>query len=254
MTTPMNSPQIDTSPTPLGEALALHRAGKHELAMQRYVAILERNPADTDALHYVAMIAIQQGQIAEGIRVIGRALEVGPPQARTLNLLGQAHLRLNQDGEALTAFSRAVACDATFVDAYGNRATLLAEMGRPEEALADFDRALALRPDNAEDICNRAGVLADLGRLDEALAGFDRAIVLMPQMAPAWFNRGNVLSRLGRMPEALRDYDQALSLVPDMAAAHVQRGRALVALGYTAEAQASFARAARFDPNLAAKR
>src|SRR5690348_10664135 len=127
----MNSPPTADKPqTPLEQALALHRAGDHERAMERYVAILQQNPGNTDALHYVAMIAIQQGQIAEGIRVIERALALGKPQARTLNLLGQAHLRLNQDNEALKAFTRAIEADTNFADAYGNRGALLAEMGK----------------------------------------------------------------------------------------------------------------------------
>ena len=154
------------------EALALHREGKHELAMQRYVAILQQNPANVDALYYVAMLALQQGQFAEGLKVIERAIELSPSQARLHNLKGQAHLRQNEDDDALRSFGRAIEVDPAFPDAYGNRGTLLSEMGRAAEAVADFDRALALRPNNPEDHCNRASALADLGGLDEALAGF----------------------------------------------------------------------------------
>jgi tetratricopeptide (TPR) repeat protein len=239
----------ETAPSPLEEALALHREGKHELAMQRYVAILQKNPGDIDALYYVAMIAIQQGQFGEGIRVIEHALTLGP-QARFYNLLGQAHLRLNQDREALESFGRAIESDPAFVDAYGNRAALLAEMGRLQEAVADFDRALQLRPANAEDLCNRAGVLADLGRFEEALDGFDRALALIPSLAPAYFNRAGVLMRLGRPREALRDYDESIRLHEAMAPAHVGRARALEALGRHAEAKASLDRAASLDPKL----
>ena len=83
----MNQPPSTDGPkAALAEALALHREGKHELAMQRYVSILQQNPNDTDALYYVAVLAIQENQLAEGIKVIGRALEVGPPQARLFNL------------------------------------------------------------------------------------------------------------------------------------------------------------------------
>ncbi len=143
----MNSPTAPTAPPqPLQEALALHRQGKHELAMQRYVAILQQNPGNVDALYYVAMIAIQQEQFAEGLKVIARALELSPSEARLHNLKGQVHLRQNADDEALNSFSRAIEADPAFVDAYGNRGTLLSEMGRAAEALSDFDRALALRP------------------------------------------------------------------------------------------------------------
>ena len=120
--------RMNTPPTATGkqqaiqEALALHREGKHELAMQRYVAILQQDPGNLDALYYVAVIALQQGQIEEGLKVLGRAIAAGPPQARLYNLKGQAHLRLNQDDDALASFGRAIETDPTFPDAFGNRA------------------------------------------------------------------------------------------------------------------------------------
>lgn len=250
--TASSAPEAPADPLqedPLQAALALHRQGKHDLAMQRYVAILQGNPNNIDALYYVAVLAIQEGQIDEGIKVIGRALDVGPPQARFHNLMGQAYLRGNKDGEALQAFSRAIEADAGFADAYGNRGTLLAEMKRLPEALADFDRALALRPDNPTDLCNRAGVLSNLGRLDEAIAGFDRALMLMPQLAPAFYNRAEVKMRLGRFADALADCDRAIALYPNMAGAHSNRGLTLKAMGRLEEARSSIERALTIDPN-----
>jgi tetratricopeptide (TPR) repeat protein len=247
----MNSPPAPTAPPqPLQEALALHREGKHELAMQRYVAILQQNPGNVDALYYVAMIAIQQEQFGEGLKVIARAIELSPSQARLHNLKGQAHLRQNQDDDALKSFGRAIDVDPAFADAYGNRGTLLSEMGRAAEALADFDRALTLRPNNAEDHCNRASALADLGRIDAALEGFSRAIALMPAMTPAYFNRAEVLMRLGRPAEALRDCDRAIELYPELAGAHCHRGVALKTLGRLDEARKSLDQALTLDPNL----
>jgi tetratricopeptide (TPR) repeat protein len=250
MTTPPVASATGSKQQAIQEALALHREGKHELAMQRYVAILQQDPGNLDALYYVAMIALQQGQIEEGLKVIGRAIVAGPPQARLHNLKGQAHLRLNQDDDALKSFGRAIEIDPAFPDAYGNRATLLSEMGRAAQAIADYDRALELRPANAEDHCNRASAMADLGRLDEALAGFARAISLVPAMAPAYFNRADVLLRIGRPVDALRDCDQAIKLYPELAGAHCTRGLALKALGRLDEARASLDQALKLDPNL----
>src|SRR3954469_5578802 len=111
---------MNTSPAAGGkqqaiqEALALHREGKHELAMQRYVAILQQDPGNLDALYYVAVLALQEGQIAEGLKVIQRAIDVGPPQARLHNLKGQAHLRLNEDERAFDSFNRAIETDPAF--------------------------------------------------------------------------------------------------------------------------------------------
>jgi len=231
------------------EAQELERAGEVDLAMQRYVGILESDPKNVDVLYEVARIALRSRQFAEGIKVIERALEVGEPQARLYNLMGHAHLRLNQDEEALAAFERAIACDPNFADAYGNSANVLADMGRREEAVAAFDRALAVRPNNAEDICNRASVLADLGRMDEALTGYERALMLMPQLAPAHYNRADILRHFGRLAEALISYDRAIALAPKMAMAHSNRAVTLKALGRLDDARASVERALALDPN-----
>jgi tetratricopeptide (TPR) repeat protein len=233
MKRPMNSqPATESSQTALQEALALYREGKHELAMKGYVAVLQQNPGNIDALYYIAVLVIQQGQIAEGLKVLQRAIDLAPPEARLHNLKGQAHLRQNERDNALKSFSRAIEIDPAFPDAYGNRATLLSEMGRPEEAIPDFDRALALRSNNGEDHCNRASAMADLGRFDEALADYSRAVALMPGRAPAYFNRADVLLRIGRPVDALRDCDQAIKLYPELAGAHCSRGLALKRLSF----------------------
>ena len=126
----MNSPPAADSPQQaLQDALALHRSGQHELAMKGYVAILQRNPGNVDALYYVAMLALQQGQLGEGLKVIARALDIAPRQARLHNLAGQAHLRLNHDDDALQSFGRAIEAEPAFADAYGNRGTLLVRDG-----------------------------------------------------------------------------------------------------------------------------
>jgi tetratricopeptide (TPR) repeat protein len=242
-------PGPEPAANPLQEALTLHRAGKHELAMQRYVAILQREPANTDVLYYVAVLAIQEGQLDEGIKVINRALAVGVPQARIYNLLGQAHLRQNRDADAVVAFGKAIETDPVFPDAYGNRGTLLAEMKRFPEALADLDTAVQLRPGNPTDLCNRAAVLLDLGRLDEALTGCDQALALMPNLAPALYNRAEIMSKLGRHAEALKNYDQAIAIFPNNPGSHSNRAAVLKQMGRFDEARAAVERALALDPN-----
>lgn len=242
-------PDVEPAADPLQEALALHRAGKHDLAMQRYVALLQKDPGNVDVLYYVAVVAIQEGQLAEGVKVIRRALDVGKPQARLYNLLGQVHLRQNQDEEALKAFGQAIETDPAFPDAHGNRGVLLAEMGRFAEALPDLERAIKLRPNNATDLCNHGGVLSDLGRLNEALVSLDRAIALMPRLAPALYNRAEVMAKLGRHAEALANYDQAIAIFPGNAGGHSNRAAVLKQMGRLEEARVSIEQALKIDPS-----
>ena len=89
------------------------------------------------------------------------------------NLLGQAHLRLNQDDEALASFdARDRDASPAFADAYGNRANAAVRDGpaRPRRLPTSTAR-WRLRPDNAGGpSATAASVLADLGRLERGAA------------------------------------------------------------------------------------
>ena len=130
-----------------------------------------------------------------------------------------------QTKEALESFRRRDrAATSNFADAYGNRANMLSELGRPAEALSSFDRALALNPNSATDWLNRGATLHGLGRADEAIASYDRAIAL-----DAEFLRGasstapTCCTTLGRFEEALAGYDRAIALAPNVARASCRR-------------------------------
>jgi tetratricopeptide (TPR) repeat protein len=219
--------------------------GNLRAAMEGYMKILTREPTNADALYYVAVVAAQEGQHAESIKLAQRALSFGPPQARLHNLLGQSHFRLGQVREALDQYNRAIALQPDFADAFGNRANVLSNLGRHEAALADYDRALALREKSPEDWSNRGAVLQDLDRNDEALESYERALALKPDFSGAHYNRGNILrdraqsedARAGAngasaghasFEAALAGYNKAISLNPQFAEAFV--GRAIVHL------------------------
>ena len=95
MTEPATAAQL------LQQGLFHHRQGDIAQAMERYTEVLRNDPQNADALYYVAVVAVQEGQYAEGIKLAERALAFGPQQARLHNLIGQTYLRLGQPQEAL---------------------------------------------------------------------------------------------------------------------------------------------------------
>ena len=144
-----------TSAQLLQQGLFHHRQGDLAQAMERYVEVLRNDPQNPDALYYVAVVACQEGQFRQGIELARRAIEVGPPQARLHNLLGQALYREGDRLEAIKNFDLAIALDANLAEAHGNRANILVDAGFADEALKSFDRALALNPTSATDWLNR---------------------------------------------------------------------------------------------------
>ena len=226
--------------TLLQEALTLHRSGNLAGAIERYERLLRDNPNHTDALFYLAMAAYSQGRAADAVRLARRAAEAGSENPRLHDLLGSALRATGARAGPLASFERAITLKDDFAVAHGNRANVLAELGRLDDAIVAFDRAVALDPNSADDWCNRGATLADLDRFDEALASTDRALALNPDFAGAHYNRGNTLRDLAQLADArgedagarfdaaLAAYAQALTLAPQFPDPHL--GYAIVQL------------------------
>jgi protein O-GlcNAc transferase len=235
----------------LQQGLFHHRQGQLDLAMQRYVDVLQGDPTNADALYYVAVVACEDGQYQQGVDLAKRAIEVGKPQARVHNLMGQAYDRLGQKLEAIKAYDAALALDPNFAAAHGNRASILAETGFPEEALKAYDRALALNANSGADWFNRGTLLHDMGRLQDAIDSYGHALALTPDLPEAHIANAAALMGLGRFDDALADMDRAIKLHPGLAVAHHGRAAALKGLGRDEESKASAARAAELDKAIA---
>jgi len=269
----------------LGDAVALHRAGRLADAERIYNQILAVDPEHCDCLHLVGVILRQRGKPAQAVAQIDlslaknpdnasawnnrgtalyelkrfeeaiasydRALAISPVFAFALSNRGAALYALKRFDEALTSYDDALAVQPNYLEALSNRGNALKELKRFDEALASFDRALSVQPDYAEAHLNRGLVLQELKRRDEALASYDRALAIRPDFVEALSNRGSVLNELKRFDEALASCDRALALQPQYAEAHANRANALQALRRFEEALASCDRAVAVRPDLA---
>jgi protein O-GlcNAc transferase len=169
----------------LQEGLALHRRGAVDEAAARYADVLRADPANADALYYLALISCQRGRFEEGAELARKSLAGDPKQARSHVILGRALHALGRHGDALASFDRAIAQAPELAPAHANRADVLSKIGRNAEALDSYDRALALAPDSVVDWMNRAVALVALNRHDEAVISFDRGFALDPDFAQA---------------------------------------------------------------------
>jgi protein O-GlcNAc transferase len=169
----------------LQEGLALHRRGAVDEAAARYTQVLRADPANADALYYLALISCQHGRFEEGAEFARKSLASDPNQARSHVILGRALHALGRNDDALSSFDRAIALAPELAPAHANRADVLSKIGRNAEALDSYDRALALAPDSVADWMNRAVALIALDRHDEAVISFDRGFALDPNFAQA---------------------------------------------------------------------
>src|SRR5690349_1949625 len=108
--------------------------------------VLKSHPKQTDALHLLAIIALESNNFADADRRFRAVLALSPNSPQALL----------------------------------NHSLALCELGRPEEALAQCDRALTLGGDAIRAHALRAAALRALKRGPEALASYDQAIARVP--------------------------------------------------------------------------
>ena len=116
--------------------------------------------------------------------------------------------------QALAAYNRSVALDATVAIVWANRGTLLLNMERYKEALECYERSLALRPDNAYVYCSRATVFNRTKRPEPALVSANRALKCNSIHRGALHNKAKALKALGRLDEAETCRARARELAP----------------------------------------
>ena len=78
----------------LSEAIACHQRGDVNQATRIYRCLLDEDPSNSDAFHLLGVAALQRGDLARAVEMIGRAIALNP---------GEAVFRRFQDYERLMA-------------------------------------------------------------------------------------------------------------------------------------------------------
>lgn len=208
-----------------------------------------------------ALIELREGRTDEALGLVQSAIDLAerdlPPDAHPVHRMvlfgnrAQLLARLGRTEEALADFDRAVAIDPGFPDNYLDRGNLLFEIGRTEEALADYETAMRVSPPLPEAYYNRAELRLAAGDLYGARADLDHVIELDPGYLDAYVNRAGVLEMLGEHEAARRDVEAGLALDPGNAHLHGVLGQLETEAGRYAEAALAFDAALAADARLA---
>lgn len=273
-----------TIPELLSEARGLHVEGRIAEAANLYQHILEREPANLNALHLYGVLSLQAGQVQQAIRSIEKAIEVDATRSVIHFNLGNAYLQAGQLEDSIGAYRRALAIDNGMADAWCALGAALVRAGQYEDAIAaagqalqlepqssaahscigtarqaagqlpealeSFERARAISPEDP-DLLNKTGFACyESGRFEDAATFCQRATQLAPEFGPAYFNLGLALTESGRLAAACKALSRASALIPGSAFCHNALGRALLLRGTHDEALQQFTRAAQLDPQM----
>jgi protein O-GlcNAc transferase len=233
----------------LDYALSHHRAGRLPQAEVTYRQVLEQDPNNIQALHLLGVIAIQAGQSAAAIDLIGRAVQIKPDFVEAHNDLSVALKDIGRFEEAIGAGLRAIQIRPQYPEAYYNLGIAYKAAGKVPEAITAYRQAVRFRPNYAQAFNNLGMVLWEAGQLEEAIICHRQAARLAPTHPDAHYNLGNVLSAAHKYSEAAAAYQQAIRLKPDHAQAYTNLGNTFKEMGRFDEAIACYQRVLAVKPD-----
>lgn len=199
----------------LVSAIGAHKDGKFDLAEKRYRQVLEQQPRNINALHFLGVLSHAKGNSDEAIRLIQRALFFDPDYLAARINCGNVLKETLRFADAETQFRKAILLDPKCGDAYNNLGTVLKAQGRIDAAVAAFEKAATMLPNRAEVYQNLGNALKKTDRIEDALTAYRRAIEIDPRQSNAHLNLGRALYRFGRVDESAIVYEKWLEIDPD---------------------------------------
>jgi len=235
----------------LKSAIQHFESGRLDAAEKAARDLLARVPANPDARHLVALVALQRGQPELALAYVDGLLREAPGDAFALNSRGAACQALGRRDEAIAAYRAALEADPGYAEAAGNLGMALLAARRFEDAWRLAEETLARLPQFLPMWMVGGHAALALGRLEEARSRFAGALQRAPGHPGILALLGDTLFRMGRHAEAVANFDAVIAAQPADAGAHNNRGTALLAMKRVVDAEASFRRATEIDASLA---
>ncbi len=195
-----------------------------------------------------ALLSVNRPQ--DAIELLTAALAGDPSNARGWCVLGAAHLKLQNAGEALNCARQAASIDPTSDWPHRIASVAHLQRNRVELAIREAREAVRLAPGFAHGHAQLGLALSHGGfrRWREGMRSVDHAIELAPLDAEIQLIAGNAALRQRRRKRAERHYARSLELAPTSTAAINNYSLVRLRRGRMISAASGFGSAAASDP------
>ena len=221
----------------------------YDEARGHFERLIKDYPDNPEVIYPVAMLALQQGDTANGRKQLEKLLKTDFADKSAIHFfLGQLDEEQTRPDAALEHY-RLVTPGDQYLVARSRAAHILVQQGRIEEARELLHNATAGKGDNSPFLLAEAQLLRDAGRDEEALTLLESALARQPDNLDLLYDAALLGDRLGKPALLEQHLKHLLALKPD----HPQ---ALNALGYSwadrninlGEAENLIAKAVRLAP------
>lgn len=188
---------------------------KYDLALKEIAHLIEQNPDDADAYHYLGCILSEKGEDIEAIQALQKALELSPENDRAHNALGGILLERGKLREAENHLLKAL-------EIFPLDANYLANLGRVYFQKRDYLKAieyseagLKLEPDNEFCLNNLVWIYIRQKRSARAQKLLEQTLKENPENIETLVTLGNTLLLKDEYSEAEKVFRSVLNLYPE---------------------------------------
>jgi tetratricopeptide (TPR) repeat protein len=176
-----------------------------------------------------ATVAMNYGLPDQAVQYAKKALEQDPDNAKALNILGLAYLKLEDFPAAAGVLEKCISINPEFTDAHLNLGSIYERMNQVDKAVDAFRRAYELG--GAENTAiSLAQLLFNQQKLEEALKYINKASE-KTQTVVVFNLMGVILNKMERYSEAIKAFDRAIKISPKDIVTRMNLGIALVNVG-----------------------
>ncbi len=196
-------------------ALEQHKKGNLEPAKSGYARVLSSIPNHIDSIHLSGVIAMQEGDLETGEKLILKAVSLLPGQVMFHTNLAECYFLLKNHNAALEQHEIALKLTSNRPQVLYNKAKVLNELKRYPECIECLTEFLKSEPNNANALHQLGYAKEQIYLYNEALEYYEKALSIDNQMPTTLNNSALILQKLGRLPEAFKSVETAIKLKND---------------------------------------
>lgn len=220
-------------------------------ALEQVTSVLEKEPANLEALGVLAAAVSTPQEIAATLRRLEEARAVLGDKAKFHLALATLQVRNRNWVGAERALREAVAVEPTSTEAHTALGEFYASRGDLTQAERELKTAAALEPVGPRARTSLAEVYLRARRPDDAKRVLEELTAQAPDHLPAWGRLAEIALNQGRHDEGLRAVQVIMKKNPSSSEGHFIRGRIYLAQRKTTEAMQDLQKVLEFQPRFA---